>query len=163
MQIRLAQHKDLPAINEIYNQAVQQRFCTAHLEPVELEDRRQWFINHDPARYPVFVAQDEGPVLGWASMGPYREDRQALAHVAEVSYYVEERKRGKGVGGRMLSHLIKAAPEYGFTVLIAILLNRNPASISLLQKYGFEEWGRMPGIAQIGGQEADHLYYGLKL
>ncbi len=163
MEIRFAQQKDLPVINEIYNQAVQQRFCTAHLEPVELEDRRRWFVAHNPARYPVFVAQDEGRVLGWASMGPYREDRQALAHVAEASYYVEETKRGKGVGGRMLSHLIRVAPEYGFTVLIAILLSRNPASIALLHKFGFEEWGRMPGIAQIGGQEADHLYYGYKL
>jgi len=163
MQIRLARQEDLPDINKIYNQAVQQRFCTAHLEPVEMEARSRWFLKHDPVRYPVFVAADKELILGWASLGPYREDRQALAHVAEVSYYVEERERGRGVGGHLLGHVLKLAPAYGYSVLIAILLDKNRASIALLKKFGFVEWGRMPGIAQIAGQAADHLYYGLKL
>ena len=63
----------------------------------------------------------------------------------------------------MLAHSIKVAPSFGFKVLIAILLNKNPASIGLLDKFGFEPWGAMPGIALIDGQEADHLYFGLKL
>lgn len=163
MEIRLAKKEDLPQINEIYNQAVRQRFCTAHLEPVELGEREKWFSAHDPSKYPVFVFPDKTHVLGWISLGPYREDRQALAHVAEVSYYVDRNMRGKGIGSRLLEHSLEVAPDYGFSVLIAILLDKNPASIALLLKYAFKEWGRMPGIARIGSQEADHLYYGLKL
>jgi len=128
-----------------------------------MEDRRSWFHAHDSAQFPVFVILHTKRILGWASLGPYREDRQALAHVAEVSYYVEETERGKGVGGRLLGYVLQVAPEYGFKVLIAILLNKNPASIAILKKFDFEEWGRMPGIARIGGQEADHLYYGKRL
>ena len=163
MQIRLAGQNDLEAINRIYNQAVQQLFCTAHLEPLGMEERRRWFAAHDPARFPVFAAIDKDSLTGWASLGPYREDRQALAHVAEVSYYVDEGVRGRGIGSSLLGHAIQIAPKYGFSVLIAILLNRNPASIGLLQKYGFEEWGRMPGIAKIHMQLADHLADRLKL
>jgi L-amino acid N-acyltransferase YncA len=162
VKIRLAGQTDLEAINRIYNQAVQQRFCTAHLEAVGMEERRHWFALHDPARYPVFVALEE-ELVGWVSLGAYRESRQALAHVAEVSYYVDELARGKGVGSSLLKHAIHVAPGFGFSVLIAILLNRNPVSIALLDKYGFEEWGRMPGIARIEDQLADHLYYGLRL
>ena len=80
-----------------------------------------------------------------------------------MSYYVDEKEHGKGIGSRLLNHVIHVAPDYGLTVLIAILLNKNPASIGLLQKVGFEEWGRMPEIAKIDGQLADHLYYGLKI
>jgi len=163
MKIRKARTDDLPLINEIYNHAVQQRFCTAHLEEVGMQEREHWFSTHDPAHFPVFVAVAEEKVVGWASLGPYREDRQALAHVAEVSYYVDEKERGKGVGSGLLEHAMNVASEYEFSVLIAILLNRNPASIALLLKYGFEEWGRMPGIARIEEQLADHLYYGLRL
>ena len=163
MIIRLAVRADLPAINQIYNQAVRQRFCTAHLEEVGMQEREHWFDTHDPTHYPVFVAVDEKRVVGWASLGPYREDRQALAHVAEVSYYVDEKERGKGVGSSLMGHAMNAASDYGFSVLIAILLNRNPASIALLLKFGFEEWGRMPEIAIIEEQLADHLYYGLRL
>jgi L-amino acid N-acyltransferase len=163
MEIRKAAKEDLPAINRIYNQAVRQRFCTAHLEETGTRERERWFEGHNPARYPVFVAVEDQQVTGWMSLGPYREERQALSHVAEVSYYVDEQKRGKGTGSAMLNHAILTAPAYGFAVLIAILLHKNAASIGLLQKSGFEEWGRMPGIARIGDQVADHLYYGLKL
>jgi L-amino acid N-acyltransferase YncA len=163
MAIRLAQKENLPQINEIYNQAVRQRFCTAHLEPVELKEREKWFFAHVPSKFPVFVFVDNASVLGWVSLGPYREDRQALAHVAEVSYYVDRKVRGKGIGSRLLKHALEVAPDYGFSVLIAILLDKNPASIALLLKHAFKEWGRMPGIARIGSHEADHLYFGLKL
>ena len=163
MEIRKAKSENLPDINKIYNQAVTQRFCTAHLKPVTMEECKQWFAVHNPAVHPVFVALDNQRVLGWVSLGPYREDRQALAHVAELSYYVDENERGKGLGGKLMAHAVGVASAYGFSVLIAILLNRNPSSIGLLHKFGFEEWGRMPGIARIDGQEADHLYYGLKL
>jgi phosphinothricin acetyltransferase len=163
MEIRLARKEDLPVINRIYNQAVWQRFSTAHLEPVSLKEREDWFVLHDPARFPVFVASTDDRVVGWVSLGPYREDRQALAHVAEVSYYVDEEKHGKGYGSSLLEFAMHRAPEFGFSVLIAILLDRNPASIGLLEKFGFQEWGRMPGIALIDGQKADHLYYGLTL
>ena len=163
MDISLARQEDLPVINEIYNQAVRQLFCTAHLEEVGMEEREQWFAAHNPAVHPVFVVLDDQRVLGYVSLGPYREDRQALAHVAEVSYYVDQMERGKGVGSLLLRHALDIASDYGFSILIAILLHRNPSSIGLLHKFGFEEWGRMPGIARIDKQEADHLYYGLKL
>jgi phosphinothricin acetyltransferase len=163
MNIRKARQEDLPVVNDIYNQAVRQRFSTAHLEPLSLKDREDWFALHDPDRFPVYVATLEARVLGWISLAPYREGRQALAHVAEVSYYVDEKERGKGIGSRMLKHSIDFAPGFGFSVLIAILLDKNPASMCLLEKFGFKEWGRMPEIARIDGQRADHLYYGLLL
>jgi phosphinothricin acetyltransferase len=163
MDIRLARQEDLPDINRIYNQAVQQRFSTAHLKAVSLEEREQWFALHDAARFPVYVATRDKKVLGWFSLGPYREGRQALAHVAEVSYYVDEKERGKGIGSLLMDSALHIAAGLGYSVLIAILLNRNPASIGLLNKFGFEEWGRMPGIARIDAHKADHLYYGIKL
>jgi len=163
MEIRKAIPEDLPDINKIYNQAVKQRFCTAQLKPVSMKERKEWFDAHNPDDFPVFVVEDGEVLAGWVSLGPYREDRQALAHVAEVSYYVNENERGKGLGSKLMAYAVGVASEYGFTVLIAILLNRNPASIGLLHKFGFKEWGRMPGIARIDEQLADHLYYGLKL
>lgn len=161
MNIRIARREDLPVINDIYNQAVRQRFSTAHLEVISLKEREHWFAHHDPDRFPVYVATLESRVLGWISLAPYREGRQALAHVAEVSYYVDENERGKGVGSSMLKHSIDVSPGFGFSVLIAILLDKNPASMGLLEKFGFKEWGRMPEIAFVDNQRADHLYYGL--
>ena len=163
MRIRLAVEQDLPAINDIYNQAVNQRYCTAHLLPLSLGQQTNWFEKHDPNRFPVFVSVHDKQVTGWISLGVYRADRQAFDHVAEVSYYVDKGQQGEGIGTHLLKHAILKAPEFGFSVLIAILLGRNQASIGLLEKLEFSCWGTMPGIAKIDNQEVDHLYYGLKL
>lgn len=163
MEIRKACEEDLAGINTIYNQAVRQRFCTAHLSPVDMEYRRKWFIGHDPDRYPVFVKHQNDRILGWISLGPYRRGREALAHVAEVSYYVDEEYRGLGICSALLEYVIGTAPQYGLSILLAILLDKNPASIGMLEKFGFSRWGAMPGIAKIGDETSDHLFYGLKL
>jgi L-amino acid N-acyltransferase YncA len=163
MRIRLALEEDLFAINAIYNQAVDQKYCTAHLSPLSQSQQASWFKKHDPARYPVFVSIVDKQVTGWMSIGAYRIDRQALNHVAEVSYYVDKTRRGEGIGTLLLKHAILHAPDFGFSVLVAILLGRNQASIGLLEKLEFSCWGTMPGIAKIDNQEVDHLYYGLKL
>ena len=163
MCIRLATIDNLSAINAIYNQAVKQGFCTAHLAPVDLEYRRAWFSDHPPERYPVYVYQEDNVIMGWVSLGAYRADREALAHVAELSYFVDQESRGRGVGSHLLKYALNVAPGCGLKILVAILLDKNPASISLLRKFGFSLWGSMPGIASIGEETADHLYYGLKL
>ncbi|MCP4311808.1 MAG: N-acetyltransferase [Bacteroidetes bacterium] len=163
MLIRLAQGEDLPAINEIYNQAVNERFCTAHLSPVDMDYTSDWFVSHSSDRFPVYVSVDLNKVTGWVSLGPYRSGRQALAHVGEVSYYVDRESRGKGTGSLLLQHALSTAPACGLSILVAILLSENPASIALLEKFGFSLWGSMPGIAKIGTEAADHLYMGLKL
>ena len=69
----------------------------------------------------------------------------------------------KGLVPFFPEHAIDVSSSYGITVLIAILLDKNPVSISLLTKFSFSMWGSMPGIAKIDGQQADHLYYGLNL
>ena len=163
MRIRLALEKDLSTINAIYNQAVDQKYCTAHLSPLSQSQQASWFKKHDPTRYPVFVSELDNKVIGWVSLGAYRIDRQALDHVGEVSYYVDNRQQGKGLGTHLLKHAILKAPDFGLSVLIAILMGRNQASIGLLEKLEFSCWGTMPGIAKIDNQEVDHLYYGLKL
>ena len=102
-------------------------------------------------------------MTGWVSLGAYRADRQALIHVGEVSYYVDRESRGRGLGSHLLQHAINVAPAFGLSILVAILLDKNPASIKLLKKFRFSQWGSMPGIAIIEKERTNHLYYGLKL
>jgi phosphinothricin acetyltransferase len=163
MALRTATIRDVVSINNIYNQAVAKRFSTAHLQPLTIEEHLSWFLDHNPGRYPIYIYEQQNAVAGWISLSPYRKNRQALEHVAEVSYYVHNDYQGKGIGAAMMEHVLVKAPDFGFTVLIAILLDRNIRSIGLLEKFGFKKWGNMPGIARIEGERADHLYYGLHI
>ena len=158
--IRAATITDLPAIVAIYNEAVAQRFATADLDPVTIADRSQWFHVHDPASYPIFVAEREGTVAGWCSLSAHRPGRAALRRTAEISYYVRAADRGRGVATALVQHAIDQAPRLGKHVLFGILLERNDASIRLLKKCGFELWGRLPDVALIEGELVSHVYYG---
>jgi len=160
MRIRIAKKEDLPQIVDIYNQAVAERGATADLEPVSLEDRSTWFREHDANSYPIFVALSGKRVIGWCSLSPYRPGRAALRHTAEISYYIDEGHLRQGVGSALIRHAIDQCGRLGIRNLFALLLDINEASFRILEKLGFEQWGHMPGIAEIDDRECGHLIYG---
>jgi L-amino acid N-acyltransferase YncA len=158
--IRLASPDDLPAIVDIYNQAVDDRFATADLGPVTVSDRTPWFDAHDPSSFPIYVLDEQGSVRGWCSLSAYRSGREAVLGTAEISYYVGRGSRNRGIGSALVQSAVRSAPQLGKRVLFGILLERNQASIRLMQKCGFELWGRLPDVALIDGVLVSHLYYG---
>lgn len=158
--IRPALLDDLPAIVAIYNEAIEQRFATADLRPVSVEQRRQWFAEHDPSAYPIYVSEADGEVLGWCSLSAYRAGREAVLRTAEISYYVARASRRRGIGRTLVEHAVFEAPRLGKRVLFAILLEKNEPSIRLMERCGFERWGRLPDVAEIDGELVSHVYYG---
>lgn len=163
LSIRLATVGDLPEIVDIYNQAVRERFATADLFPVTVDQRLAWFSEHEPASLPIYAAEHDGAVIGWCSLSAYRPGRAALRGTAEISYYVRAASRGRGVGTALIRRAIDDAPGLGKRVLFGILLEKNAASINLLKKCGFELWGRLPDVASIDGELVSHVYYGRSL
>ena len=161
--IRIATAHDLPEIVDIYNKAVEQRFATADLRPVTVDQRRAWFDDHDPSAYPIHVFEEDRAVIGWCSLSSYRSGREAVLGTAEISYYVGRGARGRGVGSALVTHAVGEAPGLGKRVLFGILLERNIASIRLMEKCGFELWGRLPDVALVDGELVGHLYYGRKV
>jgi phosphinothricin acetyltransferase len=163
MNIRLAQRKDLAAINEIYNQAVRKKYCTADLDEITISERKLWFEAHEPQKYPVFVAEKDNIIVGWLSFSPYRPGRRALQSALEISYYLHEDYQQQGIGSLLLQYAIDVGANYGARNLFAILLEPNVASIRLLQKFGFTQWAKLPAFAEIDGEFCAHLYFGLSI
>jgi phosphinothricin acetyltransferase len=86
------------------------------------------------------VAEEEGRILGWAALSPV-SSRCIYAGVAEVSVYVAEEARGRGVGARLMAALITAAEGAGIWTLQAGIFPENAASIELHQRHGFRVVG----------------------
>ena len=91
------------------------------------------------------------------------DDREALKATAEISYYVHADHRGTGIGTALIQHAMDQCPHLGIKTLFAILLDINQASVRILDKLGFEQWGHLPRVANFDGQECGHLYYGRRL
>lgn len=162
MRIRLAERDDLPRIVSIYNQAVAAR-ATADLDPVTVEQREAWFAGHDPARYPILVAERGDEVAGWASLSAHRPGRRAVRRAVEVSYYVHADHRRQGVASALLEAALERCPELGCDVVFAIVLGDNQASLALLERFGFDLWGVLPDAADFDGRRVDHVYMGRRL
>jgi phosphinothricin acetyltransferase len=163
MNIRTATPEDFNDIIKIYNQAVDDKFATADTEYVTLESRKEWFTQHSPDTYPIFVAELNEEIIGWCSLSPHRPGRKALRTVAEISYYIHKDHRRKGVANSLISHTIESAKILGFKNLISILLDLNYPSIHILEKFGFERWGHLPAIAKIDEIICGQYIYGKKL
>lgn len=163
VKIRRATRADWSEIIEIYNEAVALRTATADTEPVTVDSKRDWLEGHLNECFPILVCEIESKVVGWCSLSIYRHGRPAFDRTVEVSYYVSKDNQGKGMATQLLEQAIAECSRLGYRTLVAILLDVNVPSIRLLEKFGFAEWGRMPGIAEIDEAEYDHLYFGKHL
>lgn len=163
IELRMAETDDLPAIVEIYNQAVPSFRSTARTEPVTVAERKAWFYEHNSQKYPIFVAEVDRCVIGWCSLSVYRPGRPALRFTAELSYYVDTNHQRQGVGYELVKHALDVSPSLGIKNIIAVLIDRNEASRKLLEKLGFQQWGYLPRVLDFLGQECGEYYYGKRV
>jgi L-amino acid N-acyltransferase YncA len=157
--LRDAVEADLPAIIEIYNATVPTRMVTAELEPTTVEARLPWFREHSLHEYPFWVAEQEGRVIGWLDFKKFLP-RCAYRGTAEISVYVDEQFRRRGVAERLLEEAIARAPSLGIRALVGLIFGHNEASLKLFQRFGFERWGFFPAVAQLDGVKRDLVVMG---
>ncbi len=162
MTIRIATEDDLPAIVAIYNATVPGRMATADLEPVSVDDRRDWFRAHSPGRRPIWVDERDGAVAGWLSLGVFYP-RAAWDRTAEVSVYVAPEWRRRGVAAGLLRCAMGAAPSLGVHALAGLVFGHNEPSLAFFRDAGFDVWGRMPEVTDLDGALCDVVIVGRRL
>ncbi len=150
--MRSATVDDLPAIVAIYNSTIPSRLATADTAEVTVESRMEWFRQHDPARHPLLVHEDGGKVVAWVSFQAFY-GRPAYDHTAEISIYVAPESRGQGLGKRLLLEALGMTSRLGIKTVLAFVFSHNEPSVRLFKSAGFEEWGRLPGVAEMDGRE----------
>lgn len=138
VEIRQAVYDDLPQMLDIYNDVILNTTAVYDYEAHTLEMRRQWFETKQQQSFPVFVAEEDGAVLGFSSIGPFRA-WAAYKYTVENSIYVKANCRGKGVGKLLLQPLIEASKALGMHTIVAGIDASNDASIYLHKQFGFEE------------------------
>ena len=139
LTIRPAEPDDLGRIFEIYNREVSEEVTTFDTEPRVLGRDDGWLLER-PARYPVLVGEADGQIVGWSSLSQW-SPRGAYARTAEVSVYVDPSHRGHGYGKALLAAVVELAPSTGAGVLLARVVEPNPASTATHRSLGFEPIG----------------------
>ncbi len=137
--VRTAISSDLEAILKIYNQGIEDRIATLETETKNMEYMKSWFEDHQD-RYQILVAEDEGQLVGWASLNRYSQ-RRAYDGVADLSIYISREYRGKGLGSHLLSALEQVAKEKQFYKIVLFTFPNNIAGQRLYRKQGYREVG----------------------
>lgn len=151
--IRRAELRDLESITAIYNDAILKTVATFDVEPKTADEQRAWFEQHGP-RHPILVADGGNGVTGWISLSEW-SGRCAYSDTAEVSLYVAEEHRGKGVGKKLLEAALEEGRKTGLHTIVSRIAGGNEISIRLHESLGFEHIGIMREVGKKFGKLID--------
>lgn len=145
--VRDARPADLPALLEIYNDAVVHTTASWDLLPWTPVEHAEWYATKAGRDHPVLVADDDGDVLGYAAYGPFRP-KAGYAATMEHSVYVRPDAQGRGIGRTLLVAVIERARAAGVHALVGGLSADNEVSLLLHRSLGFIEVGRLPEVGR---------------
>ena len=145
-KIRFFEKADFPSVKQIYQQGIETGHATFQ------ESAKDW-PDWDNSVLPCcrLLAYKAKHILGRAALSAVSR-RKVYSGIAEVSVYVSEQARSKGIGNMLLSHLVRESENNGFWTLQASIFPENKASIAIHKKNGFrilavrEKYGQMRGI-----------------
>lgn len=149
--VRPATREDMPAVVGIYNWAINQTFATIDSEPLSVEEAAAWWELH-AGRSVTLVAEEDGDVLGWARLVPWR---QRGYEVVEDLVYVDPLYQKHGVGRELLTRAIEAARATGCRTIVASVAADNGPGLRLHESLGFEVVGTLKNAAYKFGRWMD--------
>lgn len=154
--------EDLPKIVDIYNSTIASRMVTADTEPITVESRLKWFDEHHIHKRPLYMITYGVKTAGWLSFQSFY-GRPAYDSTAEISIYLDDDFRGKGIGQTSIQKAMEVSPKVGVKTLLGFIFAHNEPSIKLFSKFGFEKWAHLPKVAELDGVERDLVILGKRV
>ena len=144
IDIQKATSEDIPIITDIYNQAIRNTVATFDTDEKSIEDRTDWFNQHDNT-FQILVAKKDDQVIGWASLSKW-STRSAYDKTAEISVYIDESQQGLGAGNLLMKSIVEHAYRTDLHTIISRIAGNNDISVHLHKKYGFTIIGTMKEV-----------------
>ena len=138
-KIRFAPEKDAEAILRIYAPYIEKTAITFEYEVPSLSEFSER-ISEIQRKYPWIVYEENGKILGYAYGGP-EYTRAAYQWTVEVSVYVDENEKGKGIGTALYEKVLDILKKQNFCLCYALINEDNEASLRMHKKYGFRPIG----------------------
>ena len=113
-------------------------------------------------RTPWLVAEHEDRVIGYAYAGPHHE-RAGYRWSVNISAYVADGYRGRGIGRLLYAELLPTLRRQGFINVYAGIALPNPASVALHEGIGMRQIGVYERVGFKFGAWHDVAWFGLRL
>lgn len=156
-QIRRLEPRDLEDIARICNSAIKRGESTYGPGDVSSEELRALLFNV-PAQFESYVWEAGGAVVGWAALMRHM-NRDIYPTVAELTVFVADEHRRRGVGHGLVHHAFARAGELGFRALLLILQPEPAYVVAWAVRMGFRNVGWLMGVLPVGESSRDILLF----
>jgi phosphinothricin acetyltransferase len=133
--IRLATKEDAPQVAAIYRPFCEENSVSFETEAPDAAEMAARIAKAN-RRYAWLVDEVDGIIAGYAYASPHRE-RAAYRWVVEVTVYIHEEHRGRGIGRALYKELFGHLRDLGLFKAYAGILVPNPASQAFHESMGF--------------------------
>ncbi|HEL1907171.1 TPA: N-acetyltransferase [Streptococcus suis] len=137
IDIRSARIEDAADLVAIYAPYVEKTAITFETEVPTMEAFASR-IEKTLEKFPYLVAVEEGALVGYAYASTYYA-RAAYDWTVELSVYIKQEARGKGIGTLLYNALENDLTACGFKNFLACIALPNAASLALHEKRGYEQ------------------------
>ena len=159
--IRRITKDDIVSCLDIYNYEVVNGVATLDFEPRTLPEWQEWFDAHQTVEHCIFVGLMDDVVVGYASLSPYRT-KDAFKSTVELSIYIHQDHRGKGVASKLMAHILEHAKENDtLHTVVSVITAGNEGSTKLHSRFGFTYCGLTPEVGFKHGKYQDTETYAL--
>lgn len=146
MLVRDSVEGDIAAIREIYAHHVLHGLASFEEVPPSAEELLSRRAAVKAVGLPHLVAEADGQIVGYSYASAYRP-RRAYRYTVEDSVYVAPEAAGRGIGGALLSALIRRCEAGPWRQMMAVIGDSgNTASIALHRRHGFRDAGRLLSV-----------------
>ncbi|HTO05880.1 MAG TPA: arsinothricin resistance N-acetyltransferase ArsN1 family B [Myxococcota bacterium] len=159
--VRLAEPSDAAGVQAIYAPIVRDTAISFEVDPPSIEEMSRR-IASTLQSYPYLVCDDDGEILGYVYGGRHRE-RGAYRWSVDVTVYIHERARRRGVGHALYSTLLPLLALQGFHRAYAGITLPNAGSVGLHEAQGFTPVGVYPAVGFKLGEWHDVGWWQLAL
>lgn len=157
--IRRAGVTDAAGMNAVYNPFILETLATFETAPIDAAARRRWIeARAGNPRWPVFVAEKEARILGFANASAF-DERQAYETSVKVSVFIAPDGQGKGLGRRLYDALFAALAEADVHRAYALIVAPNPASVRLHEKFGFNHVSTLDEVGRKFGRYYSVMWF----
>ncbi|WP_425494465.1 arsinothricin resistance N-acetyltransferase ArsN1 family B [Natronosalvus halobius] len=160
-KIRLATERDAEAIASIYTPIVEQTHISFETSPPTIGEMAQR-IRTTVERLPWLVCEHDGQITGYAYASTHNE-RPAYRWAVDVSVYVNEAWRRKGIASALYESLFALLDRQGLCNAYAVIALPNPQSVTFHESRGFEKVGVYRNVGYKNGKWRDVGHWELPL
>ncbi|HET8964411.1 MAG TPA: GNAT family N-acetyltransferase [Chitinophagales bacterium] len=145
IKIRPLIKEDYSAIKNIYEMGIATGIATFETHSPTWENFNKKFLLHSR-----FVTIEENYITGWVVLSAVSQ-RECYSGVCELTLYVHDNFKNKGIGQKLIETVIASSEEHGYWSMLAVIHNDNIGSIHLHEKCGFRMIGYRERISFLNG------------